>query len=38
MSSEFNLESEFEPKGDQPKAIETLAKNINNGKRFQTLN
>jgi len=37
MSSEFNLESEFEPKGDQPKAIETLAENINDGKKFQTL-
>ncbi|MBD3216012.1 MAG: excinuclease ABC subunit UvrB [Candidatus Lokiarchaeota archaeon] len=37
MSSEFNLESEFEPKGDQPKAIEILAENINKGKRFQTL-
>lgn len=37
MSSEFNLESEFEPKGDQPKAIETLAENIKKGKQYQTL-
>jgi excinuclease ABC subunit B len=37
MSSEFSLESEFEPKGDQPKAIEILAENIEDGKKFQTL-
>ncbi|MFO7796074.1 MAG: excinuclease ABC subunit UvrB [Promethearchaeati archaeon] len=37
MSSEFDLVSEFEPKGDQPKAIEALADNIKNGKRYQTL-
>jgi len=37
MSSEFDLVSEFEPKGDQPKAIGALADNINDGKRYQTL-
>ncbi len=35
--SEFELVSEFEPKGDQPKAIETLVRNFRAGKRFQTL-
>jgi excinuclease ABC subunit B len=37
MSSEFIIESEYHPKGDQPQAIEILAKNIKNGKKFQTL-
>ncbi|MBD3253562.1 MAG: excinuclease ABC subunit UvrB [Candidatus Lokiarchaeota archaeon] len=37
MSSKFKIVSEFEPKGDQPTAIETLAKNIKNGKKFLTL-
>jgi excinuclease ABC subunit B len=35
--SEFKIVSEFEPKGDQPKAIEELAKGIDAGHRFQTL-
>ena len=34
---EFKIVSEFEPKGDQPKAIEELAKGIDAGHRFQTL-
>jgi excinuclease ABC subunit B len=37
MSTNFKIESEFEPKGDQKTAIPKLAKNIENGKRFQTL-
>ena len=38
MSLEFNLKSEFQPRGDQPQAIETLAENILVKKRrFQTL-
>ena len=28
MSTEFNLKSEFQPRGDQPQAIEILAENI----------
>ncbi|MGV9203383.1 MAG: excinuclease ABC subunit UvrB [Promethearchaeia archaeon] len=37
MCAHFNLKSDYTPKGDQPKAIKTLVKNIKNGKRFQTL-
>lgn len=37
MSTNFKIESEFEPKGDQKTAIPKLAKNIERGKRFQTL-
>jgi excinuclease ABC subunit B len=37
MSVKFRVKSDFTPRGDQPEAIATLAKNINNGKRFQTL-
>ncbi len=37
MSSNFKIESNYSPKGDQPLAISTLAKNIEGGKRFQTL-
>ncbi|WP_133871068.1 excinuclease ABC subunit UvrB [Ilumatobacter fluminis] len=33
----FQVVSEFEPSGDQPKAIEGLAKGIDSGERFQTL-
>jgi len=33
----FKLISEFEPQGDQLKAIEALVKGIKNGKQFQTL-
>ena len=35
--SDFNLISEFEPKGDQPGAIEALHKNILAGKRHNVL-
>ena len=33
----FELVSDFEPKGDQPRAIEALLKGLEAGKRFQTL-
>ncbi len=33
----FEVLSEFQPAGDQPKAIQTLAEGINRGDRFQTL-
>lgn len=35
--TEFRVHSDFEPMGDQPKAIETLAEGIMKGKRAQTL-
>ena len=35
--TEFRVHSDFEPMGDQPKAIETLADGIMKGKRAQTL-
>ena len=34
---QFNLKAPFEPKGDQPEAIEKLAEGIRNGNRHQTL-
>ncbi|MFX1502445.1 MAG: DEAD/DEAH box helicase family protein, partial [Promethearchaeota archaeon] len=37
MSVSFKLQTSFEPAGDQPLAISTLANNIKDGKRFQTL-
>lgn len=33
----FELVSEFEPRGDQPQAIDTLVKGVENGEKFQTL-
>ena len=33
----FQLCSEFQPAGDQPKAVEALAEGIQRGDRFQTL-
>ncbi len=33
----FRVESDFEPDGDQPTAIASLAKGIDGGERFQTL-
>jgi len=33
----FKLSSEYEPTGDQPKAIEELSEGINSGEAFQTL-
>ncbi len=35
--SHFKLESPFEPKGDQPKAIRELSEGLERGERFQTL-
>ncbi len=37
MPSVFKLRSEFQPKGDQPAAIEALIRGIEQGKRCQTL-
>ncbi len=38
MSHEtFKIASEYEPKGDQPKAIEQLVQSIQSGKTYQTL-
>jgi excinuclease ABC subunit B len=34
---QFKLESLFEPRGDQPKAIEELSRGVLRGDRFQTL-
>ena len=34
---DFKLHSKYEPTGDQPQAIQTLIKGINQGKREQTL-
>ncbi|RIM11417.1 excinuclease ABC subunit UvrB [Staphylococcus chromogenes] len=34
---DFKIASEFDPQGDQPKAIAELAKGINEGNRHQTL-
>ena len=33
----FELVSEYQPKGDQPKAIESLVQGVMNGEKFQTL-
>ena len=33
----FNLVSEYKPKGDQPKAIESLVNGIKKGEKYQTL-
>ena len=33
----FKVVSDFEPSGDQPKAIEALSDGINSGLKFQTL-
>jgi len=37
MSEKFQLVSDFEPKGDQPQAIEALVAGIERGLKFQTL-
>ncbi len=37
MSTYFQLVSEFLPKGDQPKAIESLVESINRGEKSQVL-
>ena len=35
--TEYKIKSDFEPKGDQPKAIKQLSDGLNGGHRFQTL-
>ena len=35
--TQFKVHADFEPMGDQPKAIETLAQGVQAGKKFQTL-
>ncbi|MCK4538114.1 MAG: excinuclease ABC subunit UvrB [Candidatus Krumholzibacteria bacterium] len=35
--SKFNIQSEYDPTGDQPQAIEELVSGIRAGKKFQTL-
>ena len=37
MSETFDLQSKYQPNGDQPKAIAELVKGITEGKRYQTL-
>ncbi|KKN30837.1 hypothetical protein LCGC14_0830150, partial [marine sediment metagenome] len=37
MNTEFNLQTDFKPAGDQPFAISNLLKGISERKRFQTL-
>lgn len=36
-SNQFRLVSDFQPQGDQPKAIEALVNDVQRGKRYQTL-
>lgn len=36
-SSQFSLQSNFKPAGDQPTAIESLTSGLNHGEKFQTL-
>ena len=33
----FKLQSEYQPQGDQPQAIDALVRSIEDGNRFQTL-
>ena len=35
--AEFNLQSEFNPEGDQPQAIKALVSGLNNNAKHQTL-
>jgi len=37
MNRKFELVSDFQPQGDQPKAIEQLVEGVRNGKKYQTL-
>jgi excinuclease ABC subunit B len=37
MGTSFQLASDFKPTGDQPQAIEALARGLDGGRRFQTL-
>jgi excinuclease ABC subunit B len=34
---QFKLQSEYQPTGDQPQAIEKLVEGINIGEKYQTL-
>lgn len=36
-TKKFQIESEYSPQGDQPKAIEYLVKGVQEGKKYQTL-
>jgi excinuclease ABC subunit B len=33
----FKLTSQYKPTGDQPEAIESLVRNVGEGRKFQTL-
>lgn len=37
MDYEFDLQSNYQPSGDQPEAIKQLVEGVQNGKRYQTL-
>ncbi|RIW39108.1 excinuclease ABC subunit UvrB [Bacillus salacetis] len=37
MKDQFNLQSKYQPEGDQPAAIKEIAQGIRDGKRHQTL-
>ena len=37
MSADFQIESPFQPAGDQPQAIKELCEGINNGVKDQVL-
>ncbi len=37
IMTEFKIESNYKPKGDQPKAINMLTSGIKNGEKYQTL-
>ena len=37
MSDSFQLESDFQPRGDQPSAIAALTEGVRRAKRYQTL-
>ncbi|MBN1359986.1 MAG: excinuclease ABC subunit UvrB [Sedimentisphaerales bacterium] len=37
MSMNFRLNNRFQPSGDQPQAIERLARSVREGRKFQTL-
>lgn len=37
MKDRFELVSNYQPQGDQPKAIDQLVKGINEGRKHQTL-
>ena len=37
MGKQFQLVSDFEPRGDQPQAIEKLVRQIQAGNKYQTL-